>query len=636
MELVKTKQLAEALGLSKKTLLEKARNGGWAYVQKGNSLCFVENRLPTDVRFALAAYKSGSVVPVQKRDVVAKTPKGGRHYTGDAFLNASDKAQTVTQWRAALIYEYKQCGMTVATFCDAYNNCGAFPILKEKLGEVSQATFYRWLKNWNENGASRVVPKYGMSRGGAGESLSDEERDLLRLFWLKDTQPSAMHAWRLMKENLPYSRCTYQTAQRYLASIPKGTAGFYRGGEGRFENSFLPYMEQDITRYRSLQVVVSDHHCLDCVVSYNGELVRPWLTTFQDLRSGKVLGFCPCLKPSSFSIVVAYYMCCIKYGIPEGLLFDNGKDYHAKWLNGHSEDVKVETPEGIDAEKEVEFKGLFQMIGSEVHFTRTYNGKSKARQERYFRIIGEYLAKEMGTYVGSDSRSRPEEAALLWRGIDGKKQRTDIPLWEDFVQNAESMIEYINDRIPCTSDYMDGKTRSQVFAENLPPEEQIRRPSKEMLQKALQKGEVRLVHRNGITIEKVNFWHPDVFEFIGRKVRVYKNLLDPNEITVATLDGELICVAKANYFKETQNLEEDIERLQGARKSLTEIAKLGSGEVNIAPEFNTMVEAARHAYANRQLEGVNSFLEDQPKEVEARKFVLAPKKSALKTPFEGV
>lgn len=32
MELVKTKQLAEALGLSKKTLLEKARNGGWAYV----------------------------------------------------------------------------------------------------------------------------------------------------------------------------------------------------------------------------------------------------------------------------------------------------------------------------------------------------------------------------------------------------------------------------------------------------------------------------------------------------------------------------------------------------------------------------------------------------------------------------
>ena len=44
MELVKTKQLAEALGLSKKSLLEKARNGGWAYVQKGNSMCFVENR----------------------------------------------------------------------------------------------------------------------------------------------------------------------------------------------------------------------------------------------------------------------------------------------------------------------------------------------------------------------------------------------------------------------------------------------------------------------------------------------------------------------------------------------------------------------------------------------------------------
>ena len=58
MELVKTKQLADALGLSKKTLLEKARNGGWAYVQKGNSMCFVENRLPTDVRLRLPLTKA--------------------------------------------------------------------------------------------------------------------------------------------------------------------------------------------------------------------------------------------------------------------------------------------------------------------------------------------------------------------------------------------------------------------------------------------------------------------------------------------------------------------------------------------------------------------------------------------------
>ena len=628
METVKTKELAEVLGLSRKGVIEKARKDGWAFVYKGNSMLFVENRLPADVRFAVALYRSGKPVPVQKEE-----KKDARLYSGDAFLNAGEKAQGEATWRAALIREYNNSGMNVAAFIEVYNGCNAFPVLKEKLGEVSQATFYRWIKAFKESGASGIVPKYGMSRGGAGESFLDEERELLRRFWLKDTQPSAMHAFRLMKANIPYSKCSYQTALRYLNSLPKATAGFFRGGEGRFENAFLPHMEQDITRYRSLDVVVSDHHCLDCVVLYRGELIRPWITTFQDLRSGKVLGWCPCVKPSSLSIVVAYYMCCMRYGIPVCLLFDNGKDYHAKWLNGKTETVTVMTPEGIDEEKEVEFKGLFALVGSDVRFTRTYNGKSKARQERYFRIIGEYLAKEMGSYVGSDSRSRPEEAQLMWRGINGKEQRHDIPTWEDFVQNAEAMIEYINDQIPCSSDYMDGKTRSRVFAECLPPEEEIRHASKEMLQKALVKGEVRQVNRQGVTIGKVNFYSSDLFEFFGRKVRVYINLLDDREVTCFTLDGDFICTAKADYFKETGKLDEDIERLTGERNRLTQIAVLGSGEMTIAPEYETMVDVARRAYTGNQLEGVENFLGNSSEMESSKNYKLAAKKSTLKTPF---
>ena len=55
MELVKTSVLASALGISKKSVLEKARQNGWAYVEKNGAWQFVENRLPSDVRFAVAA-----------------------------------------------------------------------------------------------------------------------------------------------------------------------------------------------------------------------------------------------------------------------------------------------------------------------------------------------------------------------------------------------------------------------------------------------------------------------------------------------------------------------------------------------------------------------------------------------------
>lgn len=65
METVKTKELAEVLGLSRKGVIEKARKDGWAFVYKGNSMLFVENRLPADVRFAVALYEPTEKVPPQ-------------------------------------------------------------------------------------------------------------------------------------------------------------------------------------------------------------------------------------------------------------------------------------------------------------------------------------------------------------------------------------------------------------------------------------------------------------------------------------------------------------------------------------------------------------------------------------------
>ena len=638
MELIGTKELSMALGMDRKTVLEKAKKGGWAYMEKSGGMRFIENRLPTDVRFALAAYRSGH--PATVKESVKAEQTEGRKLAGDAFLNAGDRAQETAQYRAALIYEYKESGMNVQSFCEAYNAGLISAPLHAKLGEVSKATFYNWLAAWKKLGASGVVPKYGMSRGGAGETLTDEERDLLKQFWLRNTQPSARHAWILMRENIPYSRCTYQTALRFLNSIPKVIAGYARQGAGRFENLFLPYMEQDIERYKSLEVVVSDHHCLDCVVMYRGQLTRPWITTFQDLRSGKVLGWCPTVKPSSLSIVVAYYMCCIRYGIPLAVLFDNGKDYHSKWLTGHTESAKVMLPEGIEDEQEIEFKGLFQIVGSDVRFTRTYNGKSKARQERYFRIIGEYLAKEMGTYVGSDTKTRPDDAQLMYRSINGMAQRHDIPSWEEFVERANAMIEYINDSLPCTSAYMHGKTRSEVFEENLPPE--IRRADKAVLQKALLKGQMRKVGRNGVSVHGVDFWNMELVRFQRTEIRVYEDITNSERVMCCTKQGEFICYAEANYFKETGELSRDIDKLSGARKSITEWAVCGSGQVKVAPEFETMVDVALEAYRAKgstdEIGHVDKFLDYTPeqatdKNMEKRQ----PKggKNGLKSPFSA-
>ena len=141
------------------------------------------------------------------------------------------------------------------------------------------------------------------------------------------------------------------------------------------------------------------------------------------------------------------------------------------------------------------------------------------------------------------------------------------------------------------------------------------------------------MNRQGVTIGKVNFYSSDLFEFFGRKVRVYINLLDDREVTCFTLDGDFICTAKADYFKETGKLDEDIERLTGERNRLTQIAVLGSGEMTIAPEYKTMVDVARRAYTGNQLEGVENFLGNSSEMESSKNYKLDVKKTTLKTPF---
>ena len=589
--LIKTDTIAQILGVSRKTVLERAKKEHWAMVAKQNSFLFVENRLPLDVRFSLAGNKTQAEQQVD---------------TGGAFINASDEAREKATWKSALIFAYKQSGLRKQDYIDAYNADSSGEIYK-RLGEVSLKTFYRWCKDFAEQGVSALVPRYGISRTGAGESLNQTERDLLTAFWLKSTQPTASHAFRQMRECVPFSNCSYQTALRFLQTVPPLVRDFYRLGKSRFENNCLPYMEQDIYRYHSLDVVVSDHHCLDCIVMYQGRLIRPWVTTFQDYRSGKILGWCPCVTPSSLSIIVAYYMVCYRYGIPITVLFDNGKDYHSKLLNGSIECIKIKMDDCTEEETEVKFSGIFHAVGSAVQFTRVYNGKSKGRQERYFRVLGEYLAKDMGSYVGSDSRTRPEEAQLMFRAINGMAKRNDIPQWKDFVTACNSMVEYINDHVVTQAKGTKGMTRSQAFERFLP--ENVRKADKALLQAALCKGEVRQVKRNGFTINGINYWHPDLLVHYGTKVIVRSSLVFDNKALVYTLAGKYICECEGNYFMEQADYQKSIERLEAARKSgFKKAAEIGMTEIAISEEQQTMVSIANNLYSQNRLMDIDELL----------------------------
>jgi len=602
---IKPSQVASALCVSRKETLKRARVEGWPCVKHRGSLLFLENRLPRSVQTALVGHDS--------REELNKNSSGG-------LSQLTDKAREAAQNRNALIYEYHQSGLKAADFCDAFNAGQIGRHLQKALGQVSARTLYRWLREQKEAGGSgtqalaALAPRYGIKKSGAGVTLNPIERSLLRQFWLKNTRPAMAHAYRQMRVMYPHSLCTYQTAARFLQTIPPAERDYYRLGKKRFEDLYLPYVEQNIYQYRSLDLVVSDHHVLDCVVRYGNKLIRPWITTFQDYRSGKIVGFFPTVKPSSLSIIAAYYMCCIRYGVPKAALFDNGKDYRSKLLNGYKTTAKQFTPDGIEEEVEVFFQGVLPALGSDVHFTKTYSAKSKGRQERYYRILGEYLSKDIGSYVGSDTTTKPDDAVLMWRSIDGMAKREDIPTWDYFTRVAAAMIEYINDTFESRGKGMDGKTRSRVFQENLP--EQIKHVSEEELQQALYRGEVRKCGRNGIKHHGVNYYHPALIQYAGQDVVIRNKIVTDNIMPVYAVNGVFVCNAVGDYFAEGENLGQAIKHVESVRKhTFKALAERGTNEVAIAAEQRIMLETAMWTYDD-SLPSLEQLL-GEPEETEA-------------------
>ena len=589
MGYVSTKALAEALGLSRKSLLEKAAAEGWLFKNTGGGKLFSEQALPLNIRRKLALIKNVNSVPVE------------RHENGTSlYTRVSDGERELAVLKSSLIYEYtraKAGGIGAAEFIEHYN-AGGYPAIYANLGAVSLKTFYRWQAAFKKQGPSGLVRQYGLTRTGAGVSLSDIEKYYLEHFWLTTSQPTMAYAYQMMQINLPDSVCSYATAKRYLQALPKPLKDYKRLGFTKAESLNQPFVEQDYERYMAMEKVVSDHHCLDFVIKYKGKLVRPWITVFQDFRSGKIVGWCPSIAPSTLSILAAYYMMVMRYGIPDLALFDNGKDYRSKLINGYEEWFNVYLPSGMSSEEIVHIQGALPMLGTKIQFTQIYRGQSKGRLERTFGILADYLAKPSGTYIGHDTASRPEEVQTYYRAINKKAKREDFPDWDWFVKSLDAIVNFINDRLPSEGKGLNGKTRSQVFEENYSAKKIV---DDETLALSLTRPDKRTVRKSQVEINKRKYYHQSLFEWNGRDVLVRQWLHRDDEVVVCTPHGAIICRAVADATLESESLSETLERVNGMRKqNLKQLAEMGTKEAGAAPEYQTMIDVAMNMYTQNQ------------------------------------
>lgn len=575
MNTASTATIASALGVTRQAVLVRARSEKWPAKARGKALEFVPSGLPDDVLHQLATTGGAS------RDIAGAA-------TLESFKQCREKDRATAQQRAALLSTYRQSGLSVQAFMREYNAGHVSRPLLNGIGQVSVATFYRWIDAWEESRIDGLVPRW-FSRAPAEEVLSDIAKGYLQYYYLDQRKPSARWVWMKVCDQVPQAP-SYQTALRYLKSLPKPYIDYYRMGRSKFEAAHFPYIERDPYLYLPMDQLVSDHHCFDFLVEKDGILFRPWITAVQDYRSAKIVGFCPAVYPSSLSITLAFYIAVRRYGAAKLIHIDNGKDYRSKMLKGGSARVVVMNKEGIPEEEMIHFQGAFSVFSEDVTYAMPYHGQSKGRMERFFGTTAGLLSKEVSTYTGSNTVARPEDVALFFRSINKQAKRHDVIPWSIFVTLLARYIDWYNSSWRGEAKGLEGKTPDEVFAELAPP---MRTVDEDALTLAFSRSEVRVVYENGVRIDGVPFFSDKLMPYSGQSVLVKRPLFFNNEVIVTSVKGALIATAKANYFKETGDLAQDNQRVNAERKKMIELVRNSSkGRIKPTEAFGFLAQIA--------------------------------------------
>jgi hypothetical protein len=348
------------------------------------------------------------------------------------------------------------------------------------------------------------------------------------------------HGWKIPSESWVY---------RKWKQLPKIISDSLRNKKS-YVDKFAPYYPRDHRDVEALQILCGDHSERDVLVRLpDGTLTRPWLTTWQCVRTGLIWGWYLDLTPSSRTIGLAYANGVRTFGAQplarpdEGfysyLYTDQGRDYKSHAITGKILTFKrAAAIEGglaflcdqrgthaLDASDE-RHVGLIKELGLKWIEARGYNAREKP-VERFHRDISGWESKTFkAEYCGPDPKSRPDacrDAQARHERLIKKAQRTGNTPWLD-----ESPFMTLEDYREALAGYFveynhDVHERTTLGGAKVVPIEEYKRLytthyeiSEKTLALVLMKAEKRVVRKNGVSING--------FEYLHTQLAYYKKL----------------------------------------------------------------------------------------------------------------
>lgn len=537
---VTTKELSLIFGIAQQNVRKKAvvQHYTTRYVhgrgRGGRVLEYKLSSLPIEVQEMYCALHNLSL-PNDTTDYIEYE----RKYTG--------KQKGKAAFRAGVVRRFWRSGKNAAAFVRDFN------------AENSDTQISEWqLRDWeqrykaSDHNLESLVDRRGENRTGT-ETVSPEAWQYFLELILTPQGRSVQLCYDLVIRKYPNepSVRTFQRKWSEFPDIAKIKAG---GSKDKFELQFASqYRDYDSIEH-SNSMWCLDHHLSDVLVrNKRGKIVRLWMTAILDVKSRKVMsmvirdGY-----PNKTAIKQGLRIAIERYGIPELIQTDNGKDYLSKDLDPNEENT------------------LLSLLGISKSTALPKHGQSKPI-ERFFETLETRLGKRFYSYAGHNAKKRPDYLQKLNKKLEDDPNIMDM---DEFIKLCNEWIENEYSETKHHGNGMNGKTPNEVYYSNC---ENIRRfDDKAKLAIICGERVSRKVRHDCIQLFEEYYYakNGELTNYIGKTVTVVYTPENVDVLYVFDENFRQICTVSARTRSAFRTkTADDIHEVQKLRKTAKKIVR---------------------------------------------------------------
>ena len=373
--------------------------------------------------------------------------------------------------------------------------------------EITVSTLYRWQADYRRGGIAALLPKWGKTRGQF-LALSAALQALIKDEYYSTRQPSPTTVYRhlvTLCSHLHEPVPSQAPVHRFLLTLPPAAVVLAREGLKAFRAQMEPKCHRDLNASKPNEYWCGDHREMDLFVRSDdrdgAKIFRPWLTAWLDLGTRTCVGHVVRLVPNSDGIALALRAGILRFGVPQELYIDNGKDYRCQYLNGQRE-----TSRNVGLSNDVTdtlAPGVLSPLGVSITHAKPYQAWSKPIEPWFGHTFPEW-EKSLPGYCGQNGKARPEK-------LTGEIKRGQLLTLAEFTQRVTERIEEYHR----TEHSELGSTPLAAWQDA-----DITRPNPRTLDLLLMRQRSVKVHHQGIKLHDRYYWHDDLVLHMGSRVDV--------------------------------------------------------------------------------------------------------------------